>query len=172
MSSSLFQNKIISGIKGLILVALGIFFISHPEKAAVNLLYYIGLIMMFFGLIILINTIRTDKSHRNSIAAYLLPSGIILSGIFLLFFAKHALIFFAFLAGLLILTDGISLLSLTGFSRSIGRLLSFFGIFSVLLGLLILMNPTSLIVLLSVLFGVIMILSGIFILMISFKQPG
>lgn len=171
MSTGLFQNKVVSGFKGLILIALGIFFISRPEKAAEDLLFYLGLIMILSGLFIIINFIRIGKSLRNSFPIYLLPAGIIISGLFLLFFAKHALIFFAFLAGLLILSDGISLFRLSGFGRSIGRILSFFGIFSVLLGGLILLNPTDFIVFLSILFGIILILSGSFIMMISFRLP-
>ena len=171
MTLTTFQSKIFIGFKGVVLLLLGVFFLVRPERAAESLLFYIGLMLLAAGIITLFRFIRLGKSLHTSSNLYLWSISLICSGLFLIFFAKYALIFFAFVAGFLVISDGISLLRLSGFNGRIGRLLTLFGVLSLLLGIIILLNPSSLIVFLTICFGIVLILSGAFLLIISLNLP-
>ncbi len=155
-------------VKGLFILIIGLFFLTDPKNAAKSLAFYIGLLLFLGGLFSFYHVYQQRKRGDSPPSSYLIPGMVLISGIILLFFTQYALFLFALSIGLWILIDGISQIRSGGEVKKIdvgmGRFLVFMGVVSVILSLLIILNPQGLVNFISIIFGLILSISGVFLI--------
>ena len=154
--------------KGLFLLVTGLFFIFRPEMAVKGIAFYIGLVLVTAGLVSVWNTHRISNDVKIKKLAYLSPVLAMISGIILLFFTEYALTVFAIAIGIWVLFDGIDQLQyakvVSSSNKGMGVWLIFMGVLSLVIGIVILVNPSGLIASMTILFGVILVLAGGFLM--------
>ena len=155
-------------IKGLFLLAIGLFFAFRPDMAIKGLSFYIGLILLTGGIVAIWNAHRLSRSVEVKTLSYIAPIIASAAGLILLFFPEYALTVFALSIGIWVLFDGIDQLQSAGsvskFNKGMGRWLIFMGIISLIISIVILVNPYGLIKAMTMFFGVILMLSGAFLM--------
>lgn len=158
-------------LKGIFLIAAGLFFIFRPELAVKGVAFYIGLILISGGLVGAWNVHRLRKLTDMKQWSYLAPVIALIAGFILIFFQEFTLTVFSISIGIWVLIDGIEGISNAGetskFSKKLGRWLILFGIISLILGMYILFNPLSLVIYMTIFFGVILTLAGAFMVVLS-----
>lgn len=159
-------------LKGLLLLLVGLLFVFKPEEAVKGLSFYLGLFLLAAGIIGLVSIPKNvEKGFR--LLAYLAPAVALTSGIVLIFFAEFALIVFALAAGIWIFNDGIEQLrrvsDVSKMDKGIGRWMIFMGILSLLLAVMIFLEPMRLVNLITVFFGIVLIISGAFSTILGFR---
>jgi len=155
-------------IKGLLLLAVGLFLIFRPELAIKGISIYIGLVLLAGGLVAIWNTHRLSKIVEIKNISFFAPIVAILAGLILIILPEYALTVFALSIGIWVLFDGIDQLQSVGsvskFNKGMGRWLIFMGILSLIISIVILLNPYSLIKVMTMFFGFILMLSGAFLM--------
>lgn len=150
-------------LKGMLLIAAGLFFMFRPEMAIKGISFYIGLILVTGGVVAVWNIHRL-RAGMFSKVIYLGPITAFIAGVILLFYTEYALTIFGLAIGLWLFIDGIDQLrsvdELSKFNKGMGRLLLLMGLFSVVIAVYIFIDPYQLIKVMTVTFGIVMLLSG------------
>jgi len=151
-------------IKGLLLACLGFVLMIWPGKMAAGIAFYVGLLMLVGALVALFYTYRINQATEFSMISYIAPLSVLIGALILLFLPQYALSVFAFAIGLWVLMDGITQIRLSrkaGNSvKGMGTGLLVMGIISILIGVLIVLNPYELVKMMTMLFGLLMLFSG------------
>ena len=100
-STSFFAG--LSGTSSLVSIVLGIFCISRPELFVDIMLFVIGLVLSFVGLLQVISVRQISRDFKRS--AFYYPGGIatLLAGLFLIFFPKSAVDIIGLVLGLVLI---------------------------------------------------------------------
>ena len=161
------------GLKGLFLLAVGLFFIFNAETAVKAIALYLGLILLVAGLVTIFNNYNMSKKTTIKRAAYLTPTIVTIAGLILVFYPEYALTVFALSVGIWVLMDGFiqmkSSSEVSKVNKTLGNWHLLMGALSLIVGFVIIFNPLGLVELMTVLFGIILVLSSIFLFALALK---
>lgn len=160
-------------LKGVFLFLIGLYFAKEPENAVRNTASAIGIFLIIAGLLWSYNTYRRSRLMKLPASVYFNAFSTVLAGILLLYFGNEFLTLLFIILGVWILVMGISQIKLSGgFDKNrmvMSRTLLLMGIFTVLVGLITLLNPQGMIHILTVLFGISLMLAGVIMFILGIK---
>ncbi|MEQ8323720.1 MAG: DUF308 domain-containing protein [Vicingaceae bacterium] len=154
-------------IKGLLLALLGLIFVVWPGKVASIIAFYVGILMLFGGIVSFFYTYRLSKISGFKFWSYLVPFTAIAGGFIFLIWPEQTLSLFALVIGAWVLLEGLQQLRLSGenrYGRRPGGWMIIMGLLSLMIGIFILTRPFELVKLLTVFYGILMLISGIFMI--------
>jgi uncharacterized membrane protein HdeD (DUF308 family) len=158
-------KKIWICLAGILLIALGVYFIINPNITLVSAAYVLGVLTLFTGIFKLIFTFRTQAFMPNSGTRMLTALLDIFFGCFFLFNLLGTAMSLPFVFAIWVIIEGISILVTSFDYKKVGFpywwVLLMLGIIGVVLGILGLMNMEATAVTLSLLISIAVILFGL-----------
>jgi uncharacterized membrane protein HdeD (DUF308 family) len=158
-------KKIWLCIAGILLIALGVYFIIRPDITLVSAAYVLGMLTLFTGIFKLIFTFRTQAFMPNSGTRMLMGLLDVFFGCFFLFNLFGTAISLPFVFAIWVIIEGVSIFVASFDYKKVGFpywwALMLLGIVGVVLGILGLMNMDITAVTLSVLISISVILFGL-----------
>ena len=158
-------KKIWICLAGILLIALGVYFIINPNITLVSAAYVLGFLTLFTGIFKLIFTFRTQAFMPNSGTRMLTALLDIFFGCFFLFNLLGTAMSLPFVFAIWVIIEGISILVTSFDYKKVGFpywwVLLMLGIIGVVLGILGLMNMEATAVTLSLLISIAVILFGL-----------
>ena len=158
-------KKIWLCIAGILLIALGVYFIINPNVTLVSAAYVLGMLTLFTGIFKLIFTFRTQAFMPNSGTRMLMGLLDVFFGCFFLFNLFGTAISLPFVFAIWVIIEGVSIFVASFDYKKVGFpywwALMLLGIVGVVLGILGLMNMDITAVTLSVLISISVILFGL-----------
>lgn len=158
-------KKIWICIAGILLIALGVYFIINPNITLVSAAYVLGILTLFTGISKLIFTFRTQAFMPNSGTRMLTALLDIFFGCFFLFNLLGTAASLPFVFAIWVIIEGVSVLVTCFDYKKVGFpywwVLLLLGIAGIVLGILGLMNMGVTAVTLSVLISIAVILFGL-----------
>ena len=152
-------------IAGILLIALGVYFIINPNITLVSAAYVLGFLTLFTGISKLIFTFRTQAFMPNSGTRMLTALLDIFFGCFFLFNLLGTAMSLPLVFAIWVIIEGISILVTSFDYKKVGFpywwVLLLLGIIGIVLGVLGLMNMEATAVTLSVLISIAVILFGL-----------
>ena len=159
------SKKIWLCIAGILLIALGVYFIINPNITLVSAAWVLGFLTLFTGISKLVFTFRTQAFIPNSGTRMLSALLDIFFGCFFLFHLMGTAVSLPFVFVIWVIMEGISVIVLSFDYKKIGFpywwTLLLLGIIGVVLGILGLKNMDVTAVTLSVLISIAVILFGV-----------
>lgn len=163
------KNWWVLALQGLLLIALGLFVLFSTGFHLSDLLIYLGIILLSFGLVMSLVGLRKRKTHSNWWGLAFFGLLQIIIGAYILTNPYRAASVFAYAIGGWAMLIGVAQF-IMGFGRSKAKLLYFLsGAVSLVVGFLIIYNPFSAVNSLTYLVGFYSLLLGCFIVFYSFK---
>lgn len=158
-------KKIWLCIAGILLIALGVYFIIRPDITLVSAAYVLGMLTLFTGIFKLIFTFRTQAFMPNSGTRMLMGLLDVFFGCFFLFNLFGTAISLPFVFAIWVIIEGVSIFVASFDYKKVGFpywwALMLLGIVGVVLGILGLRNMDITAVTLSVLISISVILFGL-----------
>ena len=158
-------KKIWLCIAGILLIALGVYFIINPNVTLVSAAYVLGMLTLFTGISKLIFTFRTQAFMPNSGTRMLMGLLDVFFGCFFLFNLFGTAISLPFVFAIWVIIEGVSIFVASFDYKKVGFpywwALMLLGIVGVVLGILGLRNMDITAVTLSVLISISVILFGL-----------
>ena len=158
-------KKIWLCIAGILLIALGVYFIINPNVTLVSAAYVLGMLTLFTGIFKLIFTFRTQAFMPNSGTRMLMGLLDVFFGCFFLFNLFGTAISLPFVFAIWVIIEGVSIFVASFDYKKVGFpywwALMLLGIVGVVLGILGLRNMDITAVTLSVLISISVILFGL-----------
>jgi len=152
-------------LAGILLIALGVYFIINPNITLVSAAYVLGFLTLFTGISKLIFTFRTQAFMPNSGTRMLTALLDIFFGCFFLFNLLGTAMSLPLVFAIWVIIEGISILVTSFDYKKVGFpywwVLLLLGIIGIVLGVLGLMNMEATAVTLSVLISIAVILFGL-----------
>jgi uncharacterized membrane protein HdeD (DUF308 family) len=152
-------------LAGILLIALGVYFIINPNITLVSAAYVLGFLTLFTGISKLIFTFRTQAFMPNSGTRMLTALLDIFFGCFFLFNLLGTAMSLPLVFAIWVIIEGISILVTSFDYKKVGFpywwILLLLGIIGIVLGVLGLMNMEATAVTLSVLISIAVILFGL-----------
>lgn len=159
------SKKIWLCITGILLVALGVYFLINPNITLVSAAYILGFLTLFTGISKLIFTFRTQAFMPNSGTRMLMALLDIFFGCFFLFHLFGTAASLPFVFAIWVIIEGVSVFVLSFEYKKVGFqywwVLLLLGIIGIVLGVLGLMNMDVTAVTLSTLISISVILFGL-----------
>ena len=159
------SKKIWLCITGILLVALGVYFLINPNITLVSAAYILGFLTLFTGIAKLIFTFRTQAFMPNSGSRMLMALLDIFFGCFFLFHLFGTAASLPFVFAIWVIIEGVSVFVLSFDYKKVGFqywwALLLLGIIGIVLGILGLMNMDVTAVTLSTLISISVILFGL-----------
>ena len=159
------SKKIWLCITGILLVALGVYFLINPNITLVSAAYILGFLTLFTGIAKLIFTFRTQAFMPNSGSRMLMALLDIFFGCFFLFHLFGTAASLPFVFAIWVIIEGVSVFVLSFDYKKVGFqywwALLLLGIIGIALGILGLMNMDVTAVTLSTLISISVILFGL-----------
>ena len=158
-------KKIWLCIAGILLIALGVYFIINPNVTLVSAAWVLGFLTLFTGISKLVFTFRTQAFMPNSGTRMLTALLDIFFGCFFLFNLLGTAMSLPLVFAIWVIIEGISILVTSFDYKKVGFpywwVLLLLGIIGIVLGVLGLMNMEATAVTLSVLISIAVILFGL-----------
>ena len=158
-------TKIWLCISGILLIALGVYFIINPNVTLVSAAYVLGFLTLFTGISKLIFTFRTQAFMPNSGTRMLMGLLDVFFGLFFLFHLLGTAASLPFVFAIWVIVEGVSVIVLSFDYKKVGFpywwALLLLGIVGVVLGILGLKNLDVTAVTLSTLISISVILFGV-----------
>ena len=158
-------TKIWLCIAGILLIALGVYFIINPNVTLVSAAYVLGILTLFTGISKLIFTFRTQAFMPNSGTRMLMGLLDIFFGLFFLFHLMSTAASLPFVFAIWVIIEGVSVIVLSFDYKKVGFqywwALLLLGIVGVVLGILGFKNMEVTAVTLSTLISISVILFGL-----------
>ena len=152
-------------LAGILLIALGVYFIINPNITLMSAAYVLGFLTLFTGIFKLIFTFRTQAFMPNSGTRMLTALLDIFFGCFFLFNLLGTAMSLPLVFAIWVIIEGISILVTSFDYKKVGFpywwILLLLGIIGIVLGVLGLMNMEATAVTLSVLISIAVILFGL-----------
>lgn len=158
-------KKIWLCIAGMLLIALGVYFIINPNVTLISAAYVLGFLTLFTGISKLVFTFRTQAFLPNSGTRMLIALLDIFFGCFFLFHLFGTAVSLPFVFAIWVIIEGVSIFVASFDYKKVGFqywwVLLLLGIVGVVLGILGLMNMDVTAITLSVLISISVILFGV-----------
>lgn len=176
MNNLLNKNLVLRRIKGILAILFGLFALVFPQLSAISLALIFGLFTIVYGLITIVGSIWLMKGRHIGWPLWAMEGLFgILIGIVAFSYPEKTITILIFLMGFWVIMTGMLTLISYYKMRNILPLrnnLPFMSILSILIGLVILLNPFQSAVIIVVLIGVYAIIFGIFSIFQSLKPYG
>lgn len=156
-------------LKALLAIGLGMAFLINPDGMISTFSYLIGIVLIIYGLIESINGIKTRKNYKYG--TLIIEDGImnIIVGLILVFWPNLGPNLVMIILGIWIILGGIIQLFIANkYKDQIGGR-NIRGIITVVLGGIILFNPSSSVQIFSMIIGALGLLYGIYLLFLIFN---
>lgn len=163
------NNWWIIGLKGLLLILIGLFAMTQPATVVQTLANLFGTLVLLLGIVLFVSAMRKRQKDQPWAWPFIQGMFNFIFGLILLFIPKFLLL----LIGMWIFADGAMQLAAAFQHRAAGlpiwRFIGFSGMFSALIGLFILLNPFGTAMAVTVLLGAVLLTFGVVMVILALE---